>query len=79
MANGEMIYQIHIKIPLRSGKNKWPKCGAIVKLNDGALVGNIELLPAARLWDGCFVLRKPDPKPGHIPQEPEIDVDEMPV
>ena len=78
-----MVYSIHIGIMLKDGRRKWPKVGAIVKLPDGNLVGNIELIPIKTAWDGRFILLPPEPKTNgalEFKEQPaDINVNEMPV
>lgn len=85
MKKSVMIYSLHIGITLRDGRKKWPKCGAIVRMPDGNIAGNIELRPFNEHtpWDGRFILIPPEKNVnGAVPfKEPPDDtnVEEMPI
>ena len=55
----KLAYTLHIKKPLKNGKNKFPEIGAIVKDEiSGHLYGQIDVLPVGG-WDGKFMLFVP--------------------
>lgn len=55
----KLAFTLHIKKPLKNGKNKYPEIGAIVKDEvSGHMYGQIDMLPVQG-WDGKFMLFVP--------------------